>query len=109
MQLRERNSSVRAKLLKSAFGGVIIEKLHKRSFSAKILHSITFLMTQPILSNSNSIDAARQVQHDAKLKRLINFNLGEQFSQKFSQREFPSQIQTVLITFEWMEIDEKCQ
>jgi hypothetical protein len=28
---------------------------------------------------------------------------------KIPQREFPSQNQSVLITFEWMEIDEKCQ
>jgi hypothetical protein len=37
-------------------------------------------MTQPIHTNSNLIDAAWQVEYDAKLK---NFNLGEQFSRKF--------------------------
>jgi hypothetical protein len=39
----------------------------------------------------------------------MKFNLGEQFLRKFSQSEIPYQNQNVLKTFEWMEIDEKCQ
>jgi hypothetical protein len=42
-------------------------------------------------------------------KNFQNFNVGEQFSRKVSQREFPSQKQNVLINFERMKIDENCQ
>jgi hypothetical protein len=94
---------------KICFLGVNTKTLHQREFPSQNTPIYNFLTTQPIHTNSNSIDAARQVEHHAKLKYVKNFTLGEQFQRKFPQREFPSQNRNVLITFEWMEIDEKSQ
>jgi hypothetical protein len=109
MQLRKRNSTTRAKLLKFAFWGSYYKKLPQREFPSQNTPSYNFLTTQPIHTNSNSIDAARKVQYQIKLKHVNNSDLGEQFSRKFTLREFPCQNQNVLTTFEWMEIDEKCR
>jgi hypothetical protein len=38
-----------------------------------------------------------------------NFNLGERFSRKLPQTEFPDNNQNVFTTFERVRIDENCQ
>jgi hypothetical protein len=88
------------------FFGELLQKTPQREFPSQNTPFYNFLTMQPIHTNSNSIDAARQVQHQTKFKHVKNFSLGEQFSRKFPQREFPNQNQNVLITFGWMEIDK---
>jgi hypothetical protein len=66
MQLPEGNSTLVIKKLKRAFAGVINKKLPLRQFPSQITPLHNFLMTQPIHTNSNSIDAARPAQYDAK-------------------------------------------
>jgi hypothetical protein len=68
-----------AELLKFVFLGVITNKLPKREFPSQNPPFYNFLTTHPIHTNSSSIDAARQVQHQTKLKHVKNFSLGEQF------------------------------
>jgi hypothetical protein len=63
MQLRERNSAVATKLLKYAFLGVII-KTPQRKFPSQNTPFYNFLLTQPIQTNSNSIDVARQAEYE---------------------------------------------
>jgi hypothetical protein len=71
MQLPERNSALEVKKLKFAFWELLIKNSPEGSFPAKILQLQNFLTTQLIHTNSNSIDAARQVEYDAKKKFSI--------------------------------------
>ncbi len=70
MQLRERNSALKDKKLKFAFGELLIKKLPRWEFPSQNTPFHNFLTTQPIYTNSNSIDAARQAEHDVKLKNV---------------------------------------
>ncbi len=70
MQLRERNLALKVKKLKFAFWGVINKKLPQREFPSQNTPLHNFLTTQPIHTNSNSIDAARQAEYDAMLKNI---------------------------------------
>jgi hypothetical protein len=69
----------RSKLLKFVFWGSYYKKPPKREFPSQNIPFYNFLTTQPIHTNSNSIDAARQVKHQTKLKHIKNFHLGDQF------------------------------
>jgi hypothetical protein len=50
---------------KVCFGGVITKKLPQRESSSQNTPFFNFLTTQPIPINSNSTDAAWQVQHQS--------------------------------------------
>jgi uncharacterized protein RhaS with RHS repeats len=58
---------MRAKLLKFVFFGSYYEKTYQREFHSQNTPFYNFYTTQPIHTNSNSIDAARQMEHHAKL------------------------------------------
>ena len=58
---------------------VITQKFPQREFPSQNTPFYNFLTTQPIHTNSNSIDAARQAQHHTKLKHVKNVSLGEKF------------------------------
>ncbi len=88
MRLRNRTSSMWSKLLRFVFRGLITDKLPQREFPSQNTPCYNFLTTQPIHTNSNLIDEARQVEHRTKLKHVKNFSLGEQFLRKFPQRVF---------------------
>jgi hypothetical protein len=72
-----------AKMLKFDFGELLPKNSTQREFPSQNTPFCNFLTTQPIHTNSNSIDAVRLVKHQTKLKHVKNFDLGEQFSRKF--------------------------
>jgi hypothetical protein len=84
----------------SCFLGVNTKKTRQREFISQSTPFYNFLTTQPIHTNSNSIDAAGQVEHQTKLKHVKSFHLEKQFLRKFPQTEFHSQNHKVLKTFE---------
>jgi hypothetical protein len=79
-------------MLKFVFCGSYYKKLPQMEFPSQNTPFYNLLTTQPIHTNSNSIDAARQVEHQEKLKHVKNFSLGEQFSQKFPKGSFLAKI-----------------
>ncbi len=91
MQLREGNLALEDKKLNFAIGGVINKKLPQREFPSQNTPLHNFLTTQPLHTNSNSIDAARQAEYDAKLKNKKKFQSTGAIFTKFPQREFLSE------------------
>ncbi len=80
MQLRERNLALEVKKLNLAYGGVINKILPQREFPSQNTPFHNFLTTQPIHTNGNSIDAARQVEYDAKVKNIKISSQGAVFT-----------------------------
>ncbi len=66
MQLPERNSALEIKNQNLLFWELLIENFPQREFPSQNTPFHNFLTTQPIHTNSNSIDAAWRAQYDAK-------------------------------------------
>jgi hypothetical protein len=97
------------KFLKFAFSGVTNKHTPSKGVSSQNAPFCDFWTTQPIQTNSNSIDAARQAEYDTKLQNVKILNLGEQFSWKFPKVNFPAKNRNMVITFERMKVHEQCQ
>ncbi len=105
----ERNLVLKVKKLKFAFWGVIDKKLPQTEFPSQNTPFHNFLTTQPIHTNSNSIDAAQQAEYDAKFKKIKILIQGSTFHQNSPKGNFPAKNQNVFITFERTKIGEHCQ
>jgi hypothetical protein len=99
----------RGQKLKFAFWGVINKRLPQSEFPSKNTPLSNFLTTQPLHTNCNSIDAARQAKYDIKLK-IVKISLqGSNFRENSPKGNFSVKNPNLLINFERMEIDENCQ
>jgi hypothetical protein len=72
------NSNMR-KAAESCFFGIYYQKTPPKRVSGQNTPFWNSFTTQLIHKNSNSIEAAQQVQHQTKLKHVENLSLAKQF------------------------------